>query len=77
MFGKLVRAGHLSAVPLAAWELGVNAVLPPLKDLLHLRAPRGVGRIRAFCIGFASGIRMKVDRRTIRFVEPKRQAAAG
>jgi glycosyltransferase involved in cell wall biosynthesis len=77
MFGKLVRAGHLSALPLAAWELGVNAVLPPLTDLLHLRAPRGVGRIRAFGIGFASGIRMRVDRRTIRFVEPKQRGHAG
>jgi hypothetical protein len=34
-----------------------------------MRRPRGIGRIVAFMRGFASGISMAVDRKTLRFVE--------
>jgi len=65
---KLLRAGHPSALALAAWELGVHAVLPPVLDLAHLRRPRGLQRIVSFCGGFTSGLLTPVDRRTMCFI---------
>jgi len=70
MFGKFVRCGYPAAFLLGVREFALNALLPPVRDLLHLRFPRGFARIRAFCRGFASGVSTPVDRRTLRFAGP-------
>jgi GT2 family glycosyltransferase len=64
---KPIRAGHLSAVPLALWMFAREALWPPLGDLFRFRRPRGMARIRGFISGFGQGIRMSVDRRTLLF----------
>jgi GT2 family glycosyltransferase len=70
MFGKFVRGGYPAALVLGTREFVLNALLPPVRDLLHLRFPKGFARIRAFCRGFASGLTTRIDRQTMRFVEP-------
>jgi len=50
------------------WLLSTQAIWPPISDALHLRKPRGVGRIIAFLEGFGSGLRTRVDKATLRFV---------
>ena len=81
---KPVRAGHVQALGIALWQLGANAAAPavapavaPPPDLLHLRRPHGLGRIVAFCHGFASGLRTHVDRAELKYVDlPARATAA-
>ncbi len=62
---KPIRAGHASAVTLAAWMLVVEALWPPARDLLRLRRPSGLSRIQGFIQGFAGGLRTPVDRKTL------------
>jgi len=64
---KPLRAGYWSAVVIPAWLLSVQAVWPPVLDLLSLRKPRGIGRITAFVQGFLSGFATPVERDTLRF----------
>jgi GT2 family glycosyltransferase len=70
MFCKLIRAGHPSMAVLASRQFAMYAVLPPINDALHLRRPRGIGRVTAFCQGFTAALRAPIDRRTMRFVQP-------
>lgn len=65
---KPLRAGHLEAAVIPLWLLSTQAIWPPISDALHLRKPRGVGRIIAFLEGFGSGLRTRVDKATLRFV---------
>jgi GT2 family glycosyltransferase len=65
--GKLVQAGKPSIALLAAWEFFMHAVLPPAKDVLHLRRPMGLTRITAFARGFRDGFLTEVDRSSSRF----------
>lgn len=74
--GKLARARHPSVLVLAAWELWVHAILPPLIDGLHLRKPRGLQRIVSFGRGFAHGLTAPVDVQTLRFTD-ERELLAG
>ena len=67
---KPVRAGHVGAVGLALWQLWANVALPALADVAHLRRPRGLGRIPAFCRGFAGGLSTHVDRANLRYRIP-------
>ena len=64
---KPLRAGHLRAVVVPAWEFSVHALWPPVADLLRLRKPRGYSRIVGFVRGFADGLRTPVDRDTLIF----------
>lgn len=64
---KPIRAGHLSAIGLAAWLFAVEALWPPMRDLLHLRRPRGLSRIIGFTRGFVDGASTSVDRRMLVF----------
>jgi hypothetical protein len=64
---KLARAGHPSALVIAAWQLGVYGVLPPLGDVIRLRRPRGLQRVVSFCRGFAVGLVSPVDPARLRF----------
>jgi hypothetical protein len=67
---KPVRAGHVEAVGIALWQLGANVAMPAVGDLLHLRRPRGLGRMVAFGRGFACGLRTHVDRVELKYVAP-------
>jgi hypothetical protein len=73
--GKLTRTGHPSALVLAAWEFLAHALMPPLVDLIHLRKPRGLRRILAFCDGYAKALVTPVDHRTMRFINAREMAA--
>ena len=64
---KPLRAGHFEAAIIPFWLLTTRALLPPLTDLVHLRKPRGLGRIVAFARGFADGFATPVDAKTLRF----------
>lgn len=65
---KPLRAGHLQAAVVPAWLFSTQALWPPVADALHLRKPRGVGRILAFIQGFGSGLMTHVDKASLRFV---------
>jgi glycosyltransferase involved in cell wall biosynthesis len=64
---KPLRAGYWSAAMLPVWELSVNAIWPPLADLMKLRRPRGLARITSFLHGFTNGLLTAVDRDTLTF----------
>jgi glycosyltransferase involved in cell wall biosynthesis len=64
---KPLRAGYLSASIVPLWFFPTRALWPPVSDILHLRKPRGLGRITAFLSGFARGLSTSVDPVTLRF----------
>jgi glycosyltransferase involved in cell wall biosynthesis len=64
--GKQLRAGHAIAAVLAVWLLLCRAVIPAVVDVMHLRKPK-LRRVAAFGSGFARGLAVPVDRRTLRF----------
>jgi glycosyltransferase involved in cell wall biosynthesis len=64
---KPIRAGHVSAVTLAAWLFVVEALWPPLRDVFRGRRPSGLSRIVGFVRGFTGGLMTPVDRRTLLF----------
>jgi glycosyltransferase involved in cell wall biosynthesis len=64
---KPIRAGRLSAVTLAGWLFVVEALWPPIRDLVQLRRPRGLSRIVGFSRGFVGGVLTPVDRKTLVF----------
>ena len=67
---KPIRAGQLRAVVLPLWEFA-HALWPPIADVLHLRRPRGLARITGFIEGFAGGMRLRVDAKTLLFGDPR------
>jgi GT2 family glycosyltransferase len=64
---KPVRAGHISAVALSLWLFFVEALWPPVRDVLRLRRPGGRSRIVGFVRGFAGGLRTPLERGTLLF----------
>jgi hypothetical protein len=67
-YAKPLRAGRWEAASVAAYELVVLAMWPPLNDLLHGRRPIGIGRIIGFVRGFAGGMAAPFDRRHVVFI---------
>ena len=57
----------LGAVP-TLWLFTARAFWPPVKHLATLKRPRGLTRITAFIEGFASGLRVPVDRKHMLFI---------
>jgi hypothetical protein len=66
---KPLHAGHFEAVGIALWQVVANAAAPALVDLFHFRRPRGLGRIPAFCRGFATGLRTHVNCAELKYVD--------
>jgi glycosyltransferase involved in cell wall biosynthesis len=66
---KPLRAGHWRTLVVTVWLFSTRALWPPIVDLFSMRRPRGVGRIIAFVEGFANGIAIPVERKTLRFVD--------
>ena len=66
-YAKQLKCGHWDFLIVPAYEFGRHAVWPPISDMLHLRRPRGLGRISAFLQGFLRGWRTPVERKTLLF----------
>ncbi len=69
-YAKPLRAGEWAFAPSAIYELLVKGMGPPLRDLLHGRAPRGSARALYFMNGFARGMLTRVDKRNLVFHKP-------
>lgn len=70
-YSKLLKCGHVELAYIPAYEFIRYALWPPIRDLLHLRQPRGIVRITAFLKGFTDGLRTPVDK-TMRFIDMQR-----
>jgi glycosyltransferase involved in cell wall biosynthesis len=71
-YSKLLKCGHIGLAYIPAYEFARYALWPPVRDLLHLRQPRGLVRVTAFLEGFMVGLRTPIDRTTMRFVDRRR-----
>jgi GT2 family glycosyltransferase len=68
---KPIRAGYGRAIGLSLWLFGVEALWPPVRDLLRLKRPSGLSRVVGFALGFAGGLRTAVDQETLLFRAPR------
>jgi glycosyltransferase involved in cell wall biosynthesis len=68
-YSKFLKCGRIQLMYIPAREFIRYALWPPIRDVLHLRQPRGIVRITAFAEGFLDGLRTPVDRATMIFVE--------
>ena len=68
-YSKLLKCGRIELMYIPAHEFIKYALWPPIRDLLHFRQPRGIVRITAFAEGFVDGLRTRVDKATMKFVE--------
>jgi GT2 family glycosyltransferase len=69
-FSKPLKCGRWGFVIVPLFEVVRYCVVPPLSDLLHFRRPRGIVRLTAFANGFIQGLATRVDKASLRFVEP-------
>jgi glycosyltransferase involved in cell wall biosynthesis len=70
-YSKFLKCGRFQLMYIPAREFIKYALWPPVRDVLHLRQPRGIVRITAFAEGFLVGLRTPVDRATMIFVEDR------
>ena len=70
-YSKFLKCGRIELMYIPAREFIRYALWPPIRDVLHLRQPRGIVRITAFAEGFLDGLRTPVDRATMIFVEDR------
>jgi glycosyltransferase involved in cell wall biosynthesis len=68
---KAIRSGHLTAIAASFWFFAAKALWPPILDALRFKRPRGVARISGYLEGFAQGVRIGVDPRTLLFRLPR------
>ena len=68
-YAKPLKCGRWDFLEVAVFDLLNEALLPPLKDMLKLRRPRGLARISSFVLGFYRGLVTPVDKTSIRFIE--------
>ncbi len=73
VWAKPLRAGHLETLFMPIWHFSTGAVWPMINDVLHMRRPRGLGRVTSFLRGFAAGLRTPVDRQKLRFLRPGKE----
>jgi GT2 family glycosyltransferase len=67
---KPLRAGHWGILIVILYEILIPCLLEPMKPMLRLRRPRGLGRMVAFLQGFMSGMRYPLDRQHITYQQP-------
>jgi glycosyltransferase involved in cell wall biosynthesis len=72
-YSKFLKCGRIELMYIPAHEFIKYALWPPIRDVLHLRQPRGIVRITAFAEGFIDGLRTPVDRATMLFVEERKK----
>ncbi len=65
---KPLKCGHWGFLQVPAYEFWAWAVLPPLKQVLKLRKPSGLGRAASFLRGVIGGWRTPVDPKTLLFL---------
>lgn len=70
-YSKFLKCGRLEIMYIPAYEFLRSALWPPVRDLLHLRQPRGIVRITAFMAGFIQGSRNPIDRSTMMFIDER------
>lgn len=68
-YSKFLKCGRIELMYIPAHEFLIYALWPPIRDVLHLRQPRGIVRITAFVEGFIAGLRTPVDRATMIFTD--------
>jgi glycosyltransferase involved in cell wall biosynthesis len=73
-YSKFLKCGHIELAYIPAYEFTKYALWPPIRDLLHLRQPRGMVRITAFLEGFIEGVRTPLDK-TMKFVDVQRTSS--
>jgi glycosyltransferase involved in cell wall biosynthesis len=71
-YSKFLKCGRVDLMYIPAHEFIKYALWPVVRDLLHLRRPRGIVRITAFAEGFMGGLHTPVDRETMLFVEQQK-----
>jgi GT2 family glycosyltransferase len=69
-YGKPLRCGHWSILPVILYESFVVALLAPLREILFIRKPSGIKGFFYFWMGFIDGWKNPVDCRTISFINP-------
>lgn len=72
-YSKFLKCGRIGLMYIPAREFIKYALWPPIRDVLHLRQPRGIVRITAFAEGFIDGLRTPIDRATMLFVEQQKK----
>ena len=72
-YSKFLKCGRVGLMYIPAHEFIKYALWPLIRDLLHLRQPRGIVRITAFAEGFIGGLQTPVDRATMKFVEAQQK----
>jgi glycosyltransferase involved in cell wall biosynthesis len=72
-YSKFLKCGRIELMYVPAHEFIKYALWPPIRDVLHLRQPRGMVRITAFAEGFVEGLRTPVDRATMIFAEKQQK----
>jgi glycosyltransferase involved in cell wall biosynthesis len=72
-YSKFLKCGRIELIYIPAYEFTKYALWPPIRDLLHLRQPRGMMRITAFVKGFIEGLRTPLDKATMMFVDGQRK----
>ena len=72
-YSKFFKCGRIELAYIPAHEFIKYALWPPIRDVLHLRQPRGMVRITAFAEGFIDGLRTPVDRTTMLFVKERKK----
>jgi hypothetical protein len=70
-YAKPLKCGRWDFLEVAIFDFLNEALLPPLRDVLKLRRPRGLARISSFILGFYHGLVTPVDKTSIRFIKKK------
>lgn len=68
-YSKFLKCGRKDLMYIPAYEFTKFALWPPIRDIIHLRQPRGIVRITAFVAGFAEGLRTPLDKVTMIFLD--------
>jgi hypothetical protein len=76
-YSKPIRAGHLTALSVVAYEGIWRALLLPMSSLLRLRRPTGLKRACFFWQGFLDGLRTPIHRASLVFQDVERAASNG
>jgi hypothetical protein len=64
---KPIRAGYPAGIMIALWLFSVDALWPPVRDIVRLRRPTGRMRLVGFVRGFKEGLLTPVDKQTLSF----------
>lgn len=72
---KPLRAGYWAMLIIVLYEILIPCFLEPMKPVLKLHRPRGLGRMFAFLSGFFKGMRYSLDYQHMTYQQPSEQPA--